>query len=573
VPRRPRGVVRIKGRQVATALGGLALIAAIALLPDLARRGNTDNQGIQAFRGRIESIRPPAVDSDPATPPVPTALVRALDGPRAGELLGAILSGPGGSQTVANYRAGEEVLVTITRGPAGTEPVVAVSDRWRLPVVQALVLVFAVVVVVVGGWHGVRALIALGLTIVVLIKILLPLLVSGVPPVPLAVVAATGITIATIVLTEGWKQSSFAAILGTAGSLALIGLFAAAATSFMGFTYAAGDLAFLTTVEGEGLDLRGALLAAIILGAVGVLDDVTVTQAVLVDELSRTNLRGGALVATAMRVGRSHIAATINTLFLAYVGGGLPLLVVLFVSRLPDDLLLSDEAITIEIVRAIAGSLGILAAVPVTTVIAAALAGESTGSGETPGQRRRRLALITGAAGLVSVLLLATAVLPLTAGPRPALVPEVFEPIGPGPTTVGRPTASPGSSDSDRMVLVGTDEPVTIEIDGEEVGQVRIVDTAVTPPSEASRSTVSALVRYEASAAWNLGRGEWSVLRGDGAQFPLTADDPAVLASELPAGEVLDVAVAGVFEDSPEAAFVVYIDAPTSTYHLALPLE
>ena len=239
-----------------------------------------------------------------------------------GKQLDAYLSGPSGSQDTSTYAAGQEVVVTITKTPDGSQDYVEVSDRWRLPGLGILALLCAIAVVVVGGWQGVRALIALGLTAVVILKILLPLMISGVPPVPLAVLTASGVTVVTILMTEGWRRSSLAAILGTTGALAITGLLAAIATAMLGFTYTAGsDLAFLATPGGGGLDLRGILLAAILLGAVGVLDDVTVTQAVLVEELTgQGQLRGAALVRSAMTIGRSHIGATVNTLFLAYVG-------------------------------------------------------------------------------------------------------------------------------------------------------------------------------------------------------------------------------------------------------------
>ncbi len=317
------------------------------------------------------------------------AKVTYLEGPQVGQTVDAYLVGPGGAQSVADYKPGDEVVITISASPDAGAPFVSVSDRWRLPALGWLVALFALAVVAVGGWHGVRALVALGLTIAVIFKVLLPLLVAGYPPVTLAVVTASGVTVLTILLTEGLKRSSLAAILGTTGALAITGLLAAAATGALGFTYIAGsDLAFFTLPDGRGLDLRGVLLAAMILGAVGVLDDVTVTQAVLVDELATAGgIEGSHLVVRAMTVGRSHIAATVNTLFLAYVGAGLPLLVVLLVSHQPAALVFNDEVIVTEIVRTLVGSLGIVAAIPLTTFIASALRGSDprqTGWSEAP---------------------------------------------------------------------------------------------------------------------------------------------------------------------------------------------
>jgi uncharacterized membrane protein len=569
-------------RQILASIGGLVLIAAVAFLPDLGRPVADEERGVvTAFRGRIVAINQPPVDPDPGTPPVPSATVTALDGPRAGETFEALLAGPGGSQSIAGYEAGDEVVVTITQAPDGGEPFVAVSDRWRLPSLQLLALVFAAAVLVVGGWHGARALVALGLTIAVIVKVLLPLVISGVAPVPLAVAAATGITVVTIALTEGLRRSSFAAILGTAGSLALTGLLGAGLTAAMDFTYLAGsDLAFLATQGGQGLDLRGVLLAAFILGAVGVLDDVTVTQAALVDELAgRGGLRGRDLTRSAMAIGRSHIAATVNTLFLAYVGAGLPLLVVLLVSRLPTELVLNDEVIATEIVRALVGSLGILAAVPLTTFIAVSLLPDARapapGWGTGPSSRRRGVLL---GAGLVGALLLATAALPaMTSGPRAPLSPDVFDPGASVPVAPSVPPAGEMSPlpEPDDPLLVGIGDPVPIEVDGRAVGTVVVTDLrrdGAAPPQTSDR--VLATVDYTAVESFPLTAGSWVVLLSDGSEVPLVEPDGAASAGPvLGAGETVTVRLEGEIPRDAVDPFLIYLDLRTSAYVVALPIE
>jgi len=343
-------------------------IVVLALLPNLGPTVAGDNQAVAANHGRIQEIvgrRP-----DEAFRP-PFANVELLDGPGAGHVVQAYLEGPGGSQIVANYQPGDEVLVTTTTDESG-QPYIAVADRWRAPLLGGYLLIFVIVIVLVGGLRGARALLSLGLTIAVILKLLVPLVISGVAPVPLAVVTAIAVTIVTILLTEGWSRMSAAAILGTAGALALTGVLAAAATALASFTYSAGsDLAFVQTADGRGLDLRGLLLAAIILGGVGVLDDVTVTQAAVVAQLADTGVRGRRLLDAALDVGRSHIAATVNTLVLAYVGASLPLILLFAAGRQDPLLIASGEAVAVEVVRSLAGSIGIVAAVPLTTLIAA----------------------------------------------------------------------------------------------------------------------------------------------------------------------------------------------------------
>lgn len=559
-------------------LAGLAVVGIVALVPDLATpRQDPHAPVVTAFRGRIETIGPSA-PSSPDVPSVPVANVRALDGPQAGELVSAYLTGPGGSQAVAGYRPGDEVVVTVTQSPDAGEPFVAVSDRWRMPWLGGLGLLFAAAVIVVGGWHGVRALIALGLTIAVILKILLPLVITGVPPVPLAVLTASGVTVVTILLTEGARRSSVAAILGTTASLAITGLLAAAATSVMGFTYAAGsDLAFLATQGGQGLDLRGVLLAAFILGAVGVLDDVTVTQAVLVDELSaKAGLAGRSLVASAMAVGRSHIAATVNTLFLAYVGAGLPLLVVLLVSAQPMALVLNDETIATEIVRTIVGSLGIIAAVPLTTFIAASLATSGAprvSATDDPGatdarhltRRANRTVLVSIAA--VLVLLGATAALPLTSGTRSALAPPVFDPDASlvpdgGSARPSGPGVDPGSGDDagagDEPQIADIGEPVAILVDGQVGGRFTVL-TWTREPGPGPGDRVQVTVEYRAVRDLPVATGSWSFVLEDGSDVSATVD-PAVAGRTLASGEALEVMLEGEIPAAEPPPFLFFFD-------------
>jgi uncharacterized membrane protein len=364
-------------RDLVAVLGTLVLIALILMLPDLAPPSDAAAQ-LEAEHGRIVELLPPPEPTSPDAEPVfePDAVVEIIDGPRKGDYLGAYLQGPSGQLDLPDYLVGDEVVVTITEQPDGPD-FVAVADRWRLPFLIALGAIFIGFVILVGLGRGLRALIALALTMVLVLKVVVPVLLQGAPPVPVALLAAGGITLVTILLTEGINRPAMAAILGTLGALALTGLLSVVAIDLAGFTNAAGtDLVYLTTTGGESLDLRGLLLASFLLGALGVLDDVTVTQAAAVEELSHTSGRtGSALVGSGMRVGRSHIAATVNTLFLAYVGASLPLIVLFAVSEQPVAYVINEEIVAVEIVRTLVGSLGILAAVPFTTVVAAWLIG------------------------------------------------------------------------------------------------------------------------------------------------------------------------------------------------------
>ena len=550
----------------------MLLIGIVLVLPDIGAGPRDETDVVEAYRGEIVSIQEPPADAGTDTP-VPMARVRMLEGSQAGQTIEAYLTGPGGSQSVASYRPGDAVVVTIIDGQDGGV-FVSVSDRWRIPPVQLLVVLFALAVVVVGGWQGVRALVALGLTIAVILKLLIPLLIVGTPPVPVAVIAASGITIVTILLTEGWRRSSLSAILGTTGALAITGLAAAAATALMGFSYTAGsDLAFLTTANGQGLDLRGILLAAFILGAVGVLDDVTVTQAALVEELAdKSELRGSRLFTSAMAIGRSHIAATVNTLFLAYVGAGLPLLVLLVVSRQPGAIVFNDELIATEIVRTMVGGLGIVAAVPLTTFIAASLVHDPAPDhprSRTDRLRRTRTALAAG--GIIAILLILTAALPLTAGPRSALTPNVFEPGPSNPQT----DPTPGPSNPTEPQLLAANEAIPILLDGQNIGTITVLRWTVDEaPAPATAATVLVDVRYVAIAPMALDTGSWELVLGDGTEVPLSpVAGGAALAGTLAPGASREVTLEGTFTTAEEPPFIAYVDRANDAFVFFVAVE
>jgi hypothetical protein len=414
----------------------------------------------------------------------------------------------------------------------------------------------------------------------VILKIILPLILQGVPPLPMAVVGATAITTATILLTEGWGKSSAAAILGTAGSLSVAGLIAAAVTAAAQFTYTSSDLAYIVTQGGAGLDLRGILLAAVILGSLGVLDDVTVTQAVVVDELSeRGSLEGRELFRSALGIGRSHIGATVNTLFLAYVGASLPLLVVLLINNQPTALIWNNEEIATEIVRTLAGSLGIVAAVPLTTFVAVLLVGSANRTQGDPAAARRTQVLtvipVLAICAVVVVLLGATAILPRT-GPNQVLATgapltdpnasgEAVPSDGAGVVVSG----DPGGPDAGEPLQAEREEAVDITVDGAEVGTASVDQWTLSPGAGGQAIAVS--VTYAAKADWPIDPAAWEILTADGVELPLVADPamPASLATDQTATYSL---LAETAEDLT-GAFIAYVDTAAQQFVFVVSLE
>lgn len=364
----------LRRNAVALAAGIVIVVALFVVVPDIAPRPS-GLPPVQLVHGRIVEIIP---TTDPGTPDVRIEVLDGIEGgPQRGEIVEGFLQGPNGLEARPEFDVGDEVIVNISTDPeAGF---VAVNDRYRVPTLAMLLVLFALAVTLVGGWRGVRSLIALALTLAVIVKVVVPLILAGWDPAWVAILAATGVTIATFLLTEGARRQTVAAVLGTAISLTLVAVLASLFDTLSRFTPLRGSesAGFLVSMGGTQLDLGGLVLAAVIFGALGVLDDVTVTQAATVQELYESDPRAGRLelAGRAMNVGRSHIAATVNTLVLAYVGASLPLIVLFAAGRQDPLLIVSGEIVAVEVVRALVGSIGIVAAVPVTTLIAVGLIG------------------------------------------------------------------------------------------------------------------------------------------------------------------------------------------------------
>lgn len=358
------------GSSLLAICAGLALLAAVWLLPDLAPSDDLPVIGQQSDRGRV--VEELGTDSTG----LPLFAVELAGGERIEAVVQDGSAAVPGSASRAPYDVGDEVVVTRFTGPAAGAFAV-ISEPWRVPLLAIAAGVFAAAVLVVGGLRGARSLVALALTLAVVVKLVVPLLLRGVDPILLAVGGGALVTVATLLLTEGPSRVTAAATLGVLCALGLTAGLAAVFTAAAEFTALQGseEIAFLIPLVGDRLDLQGILLAATVFGALGVLDDVTVTQAATVEQLhrSRPDAPRGGVVGRAMRVGRAHIAATVNTLMLAYLGAGLPLLLLFALSGQDPLTVLNGEIVAVEVIRALVGSIGIVAAVPLTTLVAAML--------------------------------------------------------------------------------------------------------------------------------------------------------------------------------------------------------
>ncbi|MFD6987756.1 YibE/F family protein [Streptomyces sp. NPDC059943] len=266
----------------------------------------------------------------------------------------------------------------------------SVTDVDRSTPMALLAGIFALAVIVVGRLRGLMALVALIISFAVLTLFILPAILQGSNPLIVAVVGASAIMLIALYLCHGLTARTSVAVLGTLISLLLIGLLGSLFIGWASLTGNTDDNTGLIHGLYPEIDMSGLLLAGVIIGSLGVLDDVTVTQTSAVWELRQANPDMGprALYRAGIRIGRDHIASVVNTLVLAYAGAALPLLLLFSIAESSVGTVANSELVAQEIVRTLVGSIGLVASVPVTTALAALVVSAdrpgTPGGGATP---------------------------------------------------------------------------------------------------------------------------------------------------------------------------------------------
>ncbi|MEU5754756.1 YibE/F family protein [Streptomyces sp. NPDC047829] len=305
---------------------------------------------------------------------------------------------------------GQEVVVAYE--PSAPEDLqYSVTDINRRLPLALLAGIFALAVVVVGRLRGLMALISLAISFLLLNFFILPAILQGSNPLVVAVIGASAIMLIALYLCHGLSARTSVAVLGTLISLLLIGVLGSLFIDWAALTGNTDDNTGLIHGLYPTIDMSGLLLAGVIIGSLGVLDDVTVTQTSAVWELHEANPTMGwrGLYRAGIRIGRDHIASVVNTLVLAYAGAALPLLLLFSIAQSGVGTVANSELVAEEIVRTLVGSIGLVASVPVTTALAALVvsadrpadrsaaqaAGAAPGAGAAPvrggrGRRRKR---------------------------------------------------------------------------------------------------------------------------------------------------------------------------------------
>jgi uncharacterized membrane protein len=331
---------------------------------------NTDGTG----DGSSSSTGTPATASGGSSTAAPSsdacqkATIEVMSGPDRGTKFTEIVQ----PDQTRRYTKGEGVVLAYAPD-APKNLRYSVTDVDRGMPIALLALAFALVVVLVGRLRGIMALVALAISFAVLTLFILPAILRGDNPLLVAVVGGSAIMLMALYLCHGVSARTSVAVLGTLCSLFLIG---ALGSVFIGWAHLTGntsDETGLIHTLYPGIEIKGVLLAGVIIGSLGVLDDVTVTQVAAVWELKDADPTANwrKLYGAGMRIGRDHIASVVNTLVMAYAGAALPLLLLFSIARSGVFQVASSELVAEEIVRTLVGSIGLVASVPLTTALAA----------------------------------------------------------------------------------------------------------------------------------------------------------------------------------------------------------
>jgi uncharacterized membrane protein len=388
-----------EGRTPSAVLAGVALLLALVVVAMLYLWPDGSSQGLgsssdRQVTGVVVSVdRQPCPESAEAPGTEPhasqscgTAQVRLTTGDIEGET--AVVTIPQGVGAPVVDVDDAVALSYVADNPPETRYVIV--DHLRGTQLWVLLAGFLLAILSFGRWRGFTALLGLALSFAVILGFVIPAILDGRPPLAVAIVGSAAIVLSVLYLTHGLSRTTTVAVAGTLVSLVITGLLSVLAVEAMHLTGAVDDSSFALG-QLQGIDLRGLLLAGILIGSLGVLDDVTVTQAATVQELATANPDYGAadLYRAATRVGRSHIASVINTIVLAYAGASLPLLVLVVALDDPLGEVLTDQLVATELVRSAVGTIGLIAAVPITTAAAAVAARRLSGPSASVSRRER----------------------------------------------------------------------------------------------------------------------------------------------------------------------------------------
>ncbi len=299
--------------------------------------------------------------------------VQLLDGPDKNKTIIIKYTQADAKDTISVPKQGETVVVM--KSQTGAEATYVISDRYRLHSVIVLLVAFFILIVAFGRLKGVMATVGLGVSVLIIVQYIIPQILGGSNPFFVTLVGILLIAVISLYLAHGFNKRTTVALVSTLGTLGISILLARLAVNMTQLNGLGSEEAMFLQAGALGsVNLKGLLLGGILIGTLGVLDDITTSQAAAVDEISKANpsLSFTDLYNRGINVGHEHIASLVNTLFLAYAGASLPLFILLSQPHgQPLWAILNSEQFVEEIVRTVVGSIALILGVPVSTLLSA----------------------------------------------------------------------------------------------------------------------------------------------------------------------------------------------------------
>ncbi len=353
-------------------LCALLVIFVFPLAVDAATNGTVMSDQVANYKAKVVSILKDATEVVPGTglqDNYQDIEFQFLDGPKAGQQITL-------KEDYVKLEQGDIVYITDTIfGDSGNEQY-SVAEPYRIPTLLLFTVIFIIVVLLIGGLQGLRGLLSLAGSFLLIIYVLLPGILHGYSPVAISILVSSLIIIVGSYITHGFNKTTSSAVVGMIITVIITGLLAFWAVHMGRFTgYDSEDASYLNLNSGGTINIAGILLGGIMIGLLGVLYDVAIGQAIAVEELHHIapHIERKKIFTRALRIGREHIGALVNTLAIAYVGASLPLLLLFsqtVSSSYPVVFTLNREIFADQIIRTLIGSIGLVLAVPIVTLLA-----------------------------------------------------------------------------------------------------------------------------------------------------------------------------------------------------------
>jgi len=297
--------------------------------------------------------------------------LKLLSGDNKGQTIETEMNIIAGQNTI---KLGDVVVIEEIYRVDGTT-IYMIGDNYRIDSLWIVFGIFLLLLIIFSGWRGASSLAGLIFSVLVLALFTVPQIVAGQNPLIISIVSAFIIALVSIYLSHGFNKRTTIAVIGTCITIVLAIALAYVSTTITGLTGMGSEAVFQLSSWGplSEIDFRGLLLGGIIIGALGVLDDVTTAQSAAIDEISKANpsLSSKELYKRGFSVGKEHITSLVNTLALAYVGASFPLLLIFVANPKPIWTIVNSQMVSEEIIRTLVGSMALILAVPITTAMAA----------------------------------------------------------------------------------------------------------------------------------------------------------------------------------------------------------